>query len=86
IIVSFGDKLTMQETLEESLAVVFGAEVPEIAPPQIEVPGEEKTTEDLITEALVHYQRAQEHLKEGNWSAYGEDLDKLEAILVELNP
>ncbi|MEE9564346.1 MAG: UPF0182 family protein [Candidatus Hydrothermarchaeaceae archaeon] len=86
IIVSFGDKLTMQETLEESLSVVFGAEVPEIAPPQIEVPGEEKTTEDLITEALGHYQRAQEHLKEGNWSAYGEDLDKLEAILVELNP
>ena len=87
VIVSFSDRLTMQDTLEESLSVVFGAE--ELAPVPSEVvivPKEERTQEDLISEALEHYQKAQQYLKEGNWSAYGEELDKLEAILTELNP
>lgn len=86
VIVSFGDKLTMQETLEESLSVVFGDAELAPAPSEIVVPTGERTREELIVEALEHYQRAQEYMKEGNWSAYGEELYKLEAILTELNP
>ncbi len=86
VIVSFGDKLTMQETLEESLSVVFGDAELAPAPSEIVVPTEGRTREELIAEALGHYQKAQEYMKEGNWSAYGEELYKLEAILTELNP
>jgi uncharacterized membrane protein (UPF0182 family) len=83
VIVSFGDSLTMQETLEESLAVVFGA-APEITPGEI-VEKEDKTQKELISEAVEHYNKAQQHLKEGDWTAYGEELDKLENILTQLN-
>ncbi|MEE9474485.1 MAG: UPF0182 family protein, partial [Candidatus Hydrothermarchaeaceae archaeon] len=87
VIVSFGDKLTMQETLEESLSVVFGdAELAPTPSEIVTVPTGERTREELIVEALGHYQKAQEYMKEGNWSAYGEELYKLEAILTELNP
>ncbi|MEE8403695.1 MAG: UPF0182 family protein, partial [Candidatus Hydrothermarchaeaceae archaeon] len=88
VIVSFGDRLTMQNTLEEALSVVFGASkaAPVSKPLEKETPGKEnKTQEDLLAEALEHYLKGQEHLKDGNWSAYGVELNKLEAILTELN-
>jgi uncharacterized membrane protein (UPF0182 family) len=86
VIVAFGDTLTMQDTLEESLAVVFGAAAPDIkpTPPAETEPGDETQT-DLPAQALEHYKKAQEYLKDGDWSAYGEELDKLEAILNQLN-
>ncbi len=88
VIVAFGDTLTMQETLEKSLAVIFGTAVPEIVvptPPADAAPPVEGTQSELVAQALEHYSKAQEHLKEGDWSLYGEELRKLEAILTQLN-
>lgn len=79
VIVAFGDRLTMQETLEASLAVIFGKEPGE--PPVIR---EEKSVAQLIEEAVEHYDKAQEHLREGNWAGYGEELQALREILEEL--
>jgi uncharacterized membrane protein (UPF0182 family) len=86
VIVAFGDTLTMQESLEESLAVIFGVAAPEIAPtpPAQTTPGD-RTQGELAVQALEHYRLAQEHLKDGDWASYGEELRKLEAILNELN-
>lgn len=81
VIVAFGDRLTMQETLEASLAVIFGKEVKE-APPVI--PRGEKSVVQLIEEAVEHYNKAQEHLKNGNWAGYGEELEALRKVLDEL--
>lgn len=88
VIVAFGDKLTMQNTLEESLSVVFGSEeIPSVPRPPKEVPSEkeERTEQELISAALEHYKKAEEHLKDGNWSSYGEELRLLESILTELD-
>jgi hypothetical protein len=85
VIVSFGDSLTMQDSLEESLAVIFGDAKPEITPREITPPGEEKTHKELVSEALEHYQKAQEHLKAGDWSAYGQEMNRVEDILTQLN-
>lgn len=81
VIVAFGDRLTMQETLEASLAVIFGKEIKEALP---ETPAEEKSITQLIEEAIEHYNNAQEHLKQENWAGYGEELKALKGVLEEL--
>jgi hypothetical protein len=34
--------------------------------------------------ALEHYNKAKEYLRQGNWAAYGKELDQLEGILKEM--
>lgn len=89
VIVAFGDKLTMQDTLEDAIAVVFGVKAPEsISTPTKEtvtVPRTGRSQERLKAEALEHYKKSQKYLREGNWSAYGDELYELGATLVELN-
>jgi hypothetical protein len=81
VIVAFGDRLTMQETLEDALAVIFG-EKPVEKP--VKITPSERSASELIEEAITHYNKAQEHLKEGNWAGYGEELANLKAVLEEL--
>jgi hypothetical protein len=39
----------------------------------------------LAAQALQQYNQAEQALKEGNWTKYGEELKKLRATLEELN-
>jgi uncharacterized membrane protein (UPF0182 family) len=80
VIVSFGDKLTMQETLEDALAIMFMGELIE----HIEEISADKPTSALLGEAISHYNSAQEYLKEGNWTGYGNALSNMKLILDEL--
>jgi len=86
VIVAFGNTITMQETLDESLAVIFGESSPLVLP---KVPSDDTPTNQTqagpAAQALEHYIKAQEYLKDGDWTAYGEELDKLEAVLNQLN-
>jgi uncharacterized membrane protein (UPF0182 family) len=88
VIVAAGDQIAMEETLEESLAAIFGAEAlpPEITPPPTPEPGVPLATEiaALITEAQQHYNRAQQYLAVGDWAGYGQELAALEAVLERL--
>ena len=43
-----------------------------------------KTVENSIREALEHYNKSQEALKEGNWTEYGEEIEELGKILETL--
>ncbi|MDY6893090.1 MAG: UPF0182 family protein [Chloroflexota bacterium] len=48
---------------------------------------EEAVTVDiasLIEQAQQHYENAQQHLKKGDWSGYGEELDALKTVLDQL--
>jgi hypothetical protein len=86
VIVAFGDRLVMEETLEEALAALFGpgeAEGPQVTPPG-EGPSEEPVAVERIEEALRHYEKAQEHLRAGNWSGYGEEIRRLGEVLRQL--
>ena len=71
VIVAYGDSVTMQESLEDALNAIFG-EVSE---------EEEKTKEELISQALEHYNNALDYLKQGNFAKYGEDIEKLGKVL-----
>jgi len=78
----------MEETLEKSLQRIFGAKPGQDAPqvatraPEPESPAAGKTS--LAAQALEHFRRSQEFLKQGNWSGYGEQLKQVEALLREM--
>jgi hypothetical protein len=80
VIVAFGDRLTMQDTLDASLEVLFG----KISEEKSKVRHQKKTSSTLIDEAVKHYEKAQEYMRQGNWSGYGVELEALKSILMEL--
>jgi len=78
----------MEETLEQSLQRIFGGELirdrgarPAGTAAATTPVAREKADRELALEALGHYRRAQEYMKQGNWAAYGEELRKLDEAL-----
>ena len=82
VIVAFGNKIAMEETLELALERIFEGRVvrDRVARP-VE---EERPIKGLIDAAWEHFGRAQERLRQGNFAAYGEELKKLEEVLKAL--
>jgi hypothetical protein len=80
VIVAYENRIAMEETLEEALNKIFTG-----APKEgLQLPtgqAEEKLPEELISEAQQHYQAALQAQKDGNWSLYGEEIEKLGEIL-----
>ncbi len=81
VIVAFGDQITMQKTLEESINAIFKnetttKEIEEITPTKTE-----PQTLDILKQAATHYKQAKEYLKQGNWTGFGQELEKLGEIL-----
>jgi len=85
IIVAYGNTIVMEETLEAALQRLFGGdqirERPAAATVAAGPPEAAKTGKQLAAEALAHYQKAQELLRQGNWAGYGEELKRLEGVL-----
>ncbi|MBU4222016.1 MAG: UPF0182 family protein [Euryarchaeota archaeon] len=83
VIVAYGDKITMQETLDEAIAVIFGGKAPErpVIPVVVEDTG---TTQELIKQAVEHYEKAQQFLKEGDLEGFGRELKLMGRILEKL--
>jgi len=93
VIVAAGENIAMEETLEESLAVIFGAQLPPVEPvvepPSIEEPEEPvgpvtADVAELIQQAQQHYDNAQQYLRDGDWTGYGRELNALQAVLEQL--
>jgi len=85
VVIAFGNEIAMEESLEQALRRVFGAEavreaVAAAAMPKKEAPAV-KGDSRQVSQALSHYRKAQEHLRAGNWSGFGDELRKMEAIL-----
>ena len=86
VIVGSGDRLAMRDTLQESLAAIFGAPLPPVVSPPT-VPTVPTTPSDiaaLAVSAQEHYNKAQEYLKAGDWAGYGRELAALENDLRRL--
>ncbi len=90
VIVAAGEQIAMEPTLKESIAAIFGAEVPPTEP-MVTLPTppepEEAVAADianLIEEAQQHYNQAQQYLKAGDWAGYGKELGALEMVLDQL--
>ena len=91
VIVAAGDKIAMTPNLRESLAVIFGEETPVVEEPDVtppvEVEPETPVTGDiaeLIEQAQVHYEKAQEYVQDGDWAGFGKEWDALQDVLEKL--
>lgn len=84
VIVAYGSRVVMEETLEEALAMIFefgpGAAEPETSAGR----GDDLSTTELIGDAGALYRSAQDQLRAGNWSGYGEEIDRLGEVIKAL--
>jgi uncharacterized membrane protein (UPF0182 family) len=86
VIVAYGNRIAMEETLAEGLVRVIGSEpvAEEPAAPEA-IPAElEGDVADLVLQADVHYRAAQDCLMTGDWTCYGREMDALEGVLEDL--
>jgi uncharacterized membrane protein (UPF0182 family) len=84
VIVAFGNQIAMEETLEQSLQRLFGGKAARETTQVATVAQPFASEKSLAGVALEHYARAQEHLRQGNWAGYGDELKKMEASLKEM--
>jgi uncharacterized membrane protein (UPF0182 family) len=85
VVVAFGNKIAMEQSLEAAIEKVFTGQVTEPqAEKSKETPKTETSIANLIKEAGGHFDKAQEHLKAGDFAAYGEEMDLLQKTLAEL--
>lgn len=91
VIAAFGNKTVMEPTLEQALISLFGRSGDEPAdgeptPPddsEVISPGSE-TVAELAQQAKLYYDQAQESLSSGDWTGYGNYLNRLKDVLDEL--
>lgn len=86
VVVAYGHRIAMEETLAAGLARVMGVAItveqpsgpePPLSPPEGDVA-------NLIRQADAHYQAAQECLRSSDWACYGTEMDALEQVLQAL--
>ncbi|MGK7874984.1 MAG: UPF0182 family protein [Xenococcaceae cyanobacterium] len=89
VIVAYENQIAMEKSLENSLEAIFGSpqgsersdklsqrESPRGAPGEFS---------QLVEEALLTYQKAQDALRQGDWASYGQYQQKLGELLQQLN-
>ena len=75
VLVSDGERVVMEQDLDRALEVLFGKTI---------IKEEEKSTEELIKEAQIHYDAILDSMGT-NWTAFGENFDRLGEILSKLS-
>ena len=83
VVVSFGDKILMEPTLDKAIESLFG--IIEEKPERPDTEYDDTNINDLINKANDVYNDANEASKNGNWAEYGRNLEELEKILNQLN-
>jgi uncharacterized membrane protein (UPF0182 family) len=85
VIVAYGSRIAMEETLADGLAQVMGTtavtEPTERPVPSTPLPALEGEIVDLVRQADAHYQAAQACLQTGDWTCYGQEMDALAQVL-----
>ena len=78
----------MDLSLQSTLEAVFGGKLTEVEQQLVEqVPLESLEGEELgdtIQRLVNHFNAARQYLSEGNWSKYGEEMDKAEDLIQSL--
>ena len=81
VIASSGQNTVMQDNLEESLQMLIEGRV-DGEDGQAPIPG---TAKELAEQALEHYNQAQKYLEEGNWTGYGQEIQKVRDLLDQIS-
>jgi uncharacterized membrane protein (UPF0182 family) len=92
VIVAYENQIAMEETLEASIAKIFQGALPRPAQP-VGVASTGPAAEQAAAAGSVNslqqardaYDRAVQAQRQGNWAKYGEELQKLGAILEDLS-
>jgi uncharacterized membrane protein (UPF0182 family) len=86
VIVGYGNNIAMEETLEGALRKIFGGSAGKDRKESVKRPADltDKSERQTALEALGHFRKAQEWLRQGNWGAFGEELKKTGDILNSL--
>lgn len=90
VLASDGNRVVMEEGLQEALDALLGGRTHPAPRPGVEKaaaasPARDRSVTDLAASALKRYDRAQRLLKDGNWAAYGEEVQKLREDLQKLS-
>ena len=94
VVVAYENQIAMEETLDLSLARIFGmsGQVAAAAPSPEAVPRPEGRAQEapsemdrLAREARDTYDRALKAQREGNWALYGQEIERLGGILGQLS-
>jgi hypothetical protein len=82
VIVAYNDILVMKPSLDEAISAIFGLEkeVPKTGE-KVQKIGKE----ELIQIAIEIYRKAMEEAGKGNWTGFGEMLERLGKVLEQLN-
>ena len=93
VIVSNGERVAMEESLDRALASVFGETLSEARADGADVAaqvvsqvrkGGDATVSDLTSEAIDRFRKTQERLKAGDFAGYGQAVKELEQALERL--
>ena len=89
VVVAYQNRVVMEETLEQGLAQLFGGApragaADRIATPQGRAAPVPSAAADLARRANETYQRALQAQRVGDWARYGEELQRLEELLRQL--
>ena len=91
VIAAYGNRITMDETLEASLQQLFGARAPDPEPTPAAAgasgagaPAGGASSSRAAAEALEHFNRARERFGRGDFTGFGEELKRLEDALRRL--
>ena len=86
VIVAFEEKIEMRQTLDEALQAVFNVTGEQGITSQQPVP--DQTGSPVIStkarEALDHYNKALDYLKQDNWSDFGNELQQMKSVLQQM--
>ena len=89
IVVAYGNKIVMEENLETALQRIFGGELMR-EKAAVSAGGEQpaeavRPLKQRAAEAISHYRKAQEFLRQGNWTGFGDELRQLGTVLDSLS-
>ncbi len=89
VIVAYNDQIEMRATLEESLQAIFNANGAQDTTMLQQVKTIVKTVNTTLSakaqQALTHYNKAIEYLKQNNWAGYGKELDNMKRVLIDMS-
>ena len=90
VIVTTGERVVMEPTLDAAIAELFGQRTEERLmseitrpPQQIAQPGQEQVTSPQLEEFKTLWNEAQQALRDGNWELFGQKMDEIEDLIDE---
>jgi hypothetical protein len=86
VIVAYGSRVAMQPTLDEAIKAVFSGLPAASASATTEVKGSvpptlTKASENRLNQVRKRFDMAQDALKRGNWTEFGQDMEALKELL-----